>query len=135
MEEQLPIGLLPKEREELIQDLNRAYGLELGLKLTPQLDAGELEALLAEKLNALLRDDFSALVQLLYRVDVSESKLREMLRTNSGEDAGRIMARLVMERQWQKIETRRRYSRGAGGDEGAEGEGGAQDGKSGWKEE
>jgi hypothetical protein len=97
--------LEPAQRKELIQDLNRAYGMELADYLT----AAQLEVLLAEKLNALIRTDFGALVQLLYRIDINEKRLREVLKVNAGEDAGKIIAGLIMERQWQKIETRRQF--------------------------
>ena len=90
----------------LIADLNRVYGWELA--------EDALETQLAEKINVLIQHDFGALVELLYRIDVPEQKLRRMLDDNSGEDAGRLIARLIMERQWQKIESRRRYQRDAG---------------------
>ena len=90
-------------REELIQELNRNYDLELAGLLSPE----DLEILLAEKLNGLIRSDFNALVTILYRVDVNEARLKELLRTAAGEDAGRIMARLIIERQEQKIKTRK----------------------------
>lgn len=100
----------------VIADLNRVYGWELttgpnGVSAT-QAEAvteAELESRLADKINLLIQRDFEALVQLLYRIDVSEKRLRGMLDANTGEDAGRIIARLIMERQWQKIESRRRY--------------------------
>jgi len=110
---------IPEQPTELIQDLNRSYGLELA----DHLGLDQLEALLAERVNTMIREDFGALVQWLYRVDVNETKLRQLLRENEGpvvdgqgagqerEDTGKIIARLVMERQWQKIETRRKYSR------------------------
>ena len=82
---------------ELIRDLNRSYELQFAEYLT----AEELESLLAEKLNTLIRNDFSTLVQLLYRIDINEARLRALLAENEGEDAGRIMARLIIERQWQ----------------------------------
>ena len=85
----------------LAVDLNRVYGWEL--------TADALENQLAEKINILIQRDFEAVVQLLYRIDVSEKRLRGILDSDSGEDAGRIIARLIMERQWQKIESRRRY--------------------------
>jgi hypothetical protein len=85
----------------LAVDLNRVYGWEL--------TADALENQLAEKINLLIQRDFEAVVQLLYRIDVSEKRLRGILDSDSGEDAGRIIARLIMERQWQKIESRRRY--------------------------
>lgn len=91
------------DRAALIQELNRNYDLELAERLT----ASELETFLADKLNELIRIDFNALVTILYRVDVNEAKLKELLRTSAGEDAGRIMARLIIERQEQKIKTRK----------------------------
>jgi len=112
----------------LIADLNRVYGWELvvtrrGVEPGDASGAGssdenELENQLAEKINILIQRDFEALVQLLYRIDVSEKGLRGILDSDSGEDAGRIIARLIMERQWQKIESRRRYRRdNAGSDD------------------
>ena len=113
----------------LIADLNRIYGWELA-PATPEAAAPEngvlegswsetvLEIQLADKINILIQRDFGALVQLLYRIDVPEQKLRRMLDDNNGEDAGRLIARLIMERQWQKIESRRKYRQdGAANDE------------------
>ena len=69
-----------------------------------------LEALLAEKINDMINKDFNALVQLLYRIDINESHLRLLLQENQASDAGLLIARLTLERQWQKIITRRKYS-------------------------
>jgi hypothetical protein len=92
----------------LIKDLNQSYGWELADSLTMQ----ELEALLAEIVNGWIRSDFSRLVQFLYRIDISESRLRLLLEENSEEDTGQLLARLILERLWQKIETRRQYKPG-----------------------
>ena len=101
------------ETKALIQDLNQIYALDIREVPTP----GELELLLAERFNAMIQKDFDALVQLLYRVDVNEARLRSLLQENPGEDAGLIIARLVLERQWQKIVTRRQYRQDAGSEE------------------
>lgn len=101
------------ETAALIEDLNRSYSLEL--RDVAGLD--ELEALLSERVNDMIQRDFNGLVQLLYRVDVSEKRLRGLLQENAGEDAGKVIARLILERQWQKIETRRKYRQDMGGDE------------------
>lgn len=98
----------PIDQATLIQDLNRSYGLELMATFTME----QLEAFMAEKVNHMIRTDFGGLVQWLYRIDVNEGKLRQLLQVNPGEDAGRIIARLIIERQWQKIQTRRYYSPG-----------------------
>jgi hypothetical protein len=89
--------------EQLIKELNHHYDLQLA----EQPPSRDLEALLAEKLNELIRSDFNMLVTILYRIDVSEEKLKKLLKDNAGEDAGRIMARLIIERQLQKIKARR----------------------------
>lgn len=101
------------ETQALLQDLNDSY--ELRLRNVPTME--ELEALLAERVNTMIQQNFGELVQLLYRVDVSESKLRGLLETNAGEDAAIVIARLILERQWQKIETRRQYRRDVESDE------------------
>src|SRR5450432_748705 len=87
------------ESDELILELNRNYALSLPERLPLE----ELEILLADRLNSLIRSDFNALIVILYRIDVSEEKLKKLLRDSPGEDAGRIMARLIIERQLQKI--------------------------------
>src|ERR1700722_2642534 len=102
----------------LIEDLNRAYGWELDP--TP-VDAPEaLEALLAEKVNALIEGNFDQLLQLLYRIDINEYRLRRLLLENEGEDAGKIIPRLIVQRHWQTMKSRRKYRQDT--DAGAEGE-------------
>jgi hypothetical protein len=101
----------------LIEDLNRAYGWELGPAEAPE----ALESLLAEKVNALINGNFDQLLQLLYRIDINEQRLRRLLVENEGGDAGKIIARLIVQRQWEKIESRRKYRQdtdaGAAGEE------------------
>ena len=63
--------------------------------------------LLVEKINDLIEKDFQKLVGILYRVDVSEDKLKTFLKENPATDAGLIIADLVIERQLQKIKSRR----------------------------
>ena len=58
----------------------------------------------------LLDHDFTALVNLLYRVDVSEEKLKLLLKDNPGTDAAEIISHLIVERQLQKIKNRQAFS-------------------------
>ncbi|HEY8969769.1 MAG TPA: hypothetical protein VIM64_11770 [Puia sp.] len=92
--------------KELIQELNQIRSWDLAERLTRE----EVESVLAERLNSLIRDDFNGLVQLLYRIDVEEPRLRYLLQQHKGEDAGRIIARLIIDRLLKKIETRRQYA-------------------------
>jgi hypothetical protein len=61
---------------------------------------------LASKINDLVQRDFNTLILLLYRIDVSESKLKETLEKNPGHNAGSLIADLIIERQLQKIKAR-----------------------------
>ena len=61
---------------------------------------------LAEEINQLILVNFERLVQLLYRIDVSEMKLKILLKENPNQDAGKIIASLIIERQLQKIKSK-----------------------------
>lgn len=58
----------------------------------------------------LISNDFDKLVSILYRVDVSEHKVRDVLSENSKEPAGRIIANLILKREAEKEVWRKKYS-------------------------
>jgi hypothetical protein len=49
-------------------------------------------------INDCIQNDFNKLVQLLYRIDVSEEKLKYILQLNPNEDAGKLIAAVIVER-------------------------------------
>ena len=49
-------------------------------------------------INDCIQHDFNKLVQLLYRIDVSEAKLKNILNANPNEDAGKLIAQVIIER-------------------------------------
>lgn len=66
---------------------------------------------LSQYLNDLADNDFNKLLAILYRIDVSEIKVREALANNNAQQsAGEILAKLLIEREIQKIEWRSQYS-------------------------
>ncbi|MEN9963413.1 MAG: hypothetical protein RL582_508 [Bacteroidota bacterium] len=73
------------------------------IKTIAKLDERELLLSLAAYVNELIMTNFERLVQLLYRIDVSEEKLKKLLRQNPESDAGIIIADLIIDRQKQKI--------------------------------
>ena len=84
------------------------------LKLGSQLSTAERESLeqqLAGYINHLLLHDFKQLIHLLYRVDVSESKLKELLRDHPHTDAGILISQLIIQRQEEKIKTRSSFQK------------------------
>lgn len=62
-------------------------------------------------INELINKDFSALMQLLYRIDVDEKKIRSCLSQITNEDSANILSDLIIERQIQKIESRKKFSK------------------------
>jgi hypothetical protein len=90
------------------QNLVSAINDSLGIELKKDLSADQLADILSEHINDLIDRNFNKLVNLLYRIDVNESKLRQMLNENSN-DAGRVIAGLIIERQLQKIASRESF--------------------------
>jgi hypothetical protein len=90
------------DHPNIISQLNQEWGLAIQSKITED----DLAALLGTRINELIRKDLSHLIAILYRIDVDEKKIREMLVSHPGTDAGLIIAHLVIERQKQKIKTR-----------------------------
>ncbi|HLO81885.1 MAG TPA: hypothetical protein VK166_13045 [Chitinophagaceae bacterium] len=90
------------ENPNIIADINN----EWGLSVLPAITEHDLAAVLAQRINVLIKNDMSRLISILYRIDVDEKKIRQMLQENKGTDAGLIIAYLVIDRQKQKIKTR-----------------------------
>jgi hypothetical protein len=67
---------------------------------------------LKDAVNNLIIHDFSRLVQLLYQADVPEEKLKRLLKEKAGSDAAEIITGLLLQRQLQKIEARKQFSKG-----------------------
>ncbi len=88
---------------DLISDINQS--LEISLPVT--ISGEELKEKLALHINHLINHDFEKLVSLLYRIDVNENKMRQLLEQKEGENAAGLIADLIIERQLQKIKSRK----------------------------
>ena len=93
--------------DELVKSVSRYLETELPPKITRE----ELHQKLSVYINDLIVHDFQKLVFILYRVDVHEGKLKHLLKENPGEDAGLVIADLIIERQLQKIKSRGQFGR------------------------
>lgn len=69
-------------------------------------DRDALAAELAIVINEMILHKRDRLIQVLYRMDISEKKLKALLQHHPQTDAGSIIAALVIERQQQKIASR-----------------------------
>ncbi|HEY8688437.1 MAG TPA: hypothetical protein VIM07_04320 [Chitinophagaceae bacterium] len=91
--------------KELIHIINK----QIDTNLTENISSNELQQKLTIFINDLILNDFQKLISILYKVDVDEKKLKRILKENIGTDAAEIIATLVIERELQKIETRRQF--------------------------
>jgi hypothetical protein len=95
MKDEKPLLEISKELGIIINEKDHSFGKQL----------------IIEKINELINTDFQKLVLILYRMDVSEIKLKQLLKENPGSDAGPIIADLMIERQEQKIRSRQQFNK------------------------
>ena len=69
----------------------------------------EFRKFIIQKINDWINNDFEHLLYLLYRIDVHEDKVRKLMTAHKGENAAEIITDLIIERQKQKIETRKLF--------------------------
>ena len=81
-------------------------------ELLEKYSAKDLENNLAVYINELIDKDFNKLVNLLYRIDISEQKLKIVLQNEDKTiSSGKTIAELIIERQLQKLEFRKKFSK------------------------
>lgn len=88
--------IIPKE---LVPAIN--HSMEMEIPATGTLE--QLREKLSVHINELINHDFEKLVFHLYRIDVDEARMRALLANKAGENAGGLIADLIIERQLQKI--------------------------------
>lgn len=109
MSETAPI--LIKTAESLQKQLS--YDLELTeVEIPPTTqDYEALVKWLTPYIALLLNDHFEKLLQLLYRIDVSEDLFKEAIGQAKSDDVAASIARLLVDRQIQKVQTKIKYSK------------------------
>lgn len=91
----------------IVQYFNEQFELSIPARSTRE----QLELVLAERINFLIANDFTQLVHVLYRIDVSEKKLKALLKQHAGTNAGNIIAILVIERQLEKNRSKAQFKK------------------------
>ena len=100
---------------EVSQVISKDFQIAESASLIPEIDAATLEEFkiyLTEKLSELMDNKYDTLINILYRIDVSEEKLGELF---SGGDRNYIpqkLAELIIDRQLQKVQFRKKYKAG-----------------------
>jgi hypothetical protein len=93
------------ENKELVILINK----ELAIELPEKIPMEEIQEKLSAHINRLIQNNFEQLVNLLYRIDVSEAKIKSLLQIEPGTNAGEIISNLIIERQLQKIKSRQQF--------------------------
>ena len=92
------------DNQKTIDELAKSLGLVL-----PDNNFEKNRQLLAIQVNDWLLNNFDKLISVLYRMDVSEARLKKLLEDNPDTDAGLIIADMMIERQSAKIKSRQQY--------------------------
>lgn len=104
------------ENEELIQSVNS----ELAIELPVNSSFAQLKEQLTQHINHLINTDFEKLIFYLYRIDVHEERMKQLLQQQEGENAASLIAQLIIDRQLQKIKSRAEFKSGSSYDDTAE---------------
>jgi len=72
----------------------------------------EFRKYLTEKMRDLFDKNYNLLINTLYRIDISEKKLSELFSSRNKEIIPEKLADLIIERQIEKINFRKRYREG-----------------------
>jgi hypothetical protein len=91
-------------------NISPVINLHFDLGLQPETNADIVLKVLAEKINWLILNDFGHLVQLLYRLDISEQKLKLLLQQNPDLPAGQLIAEMIVERMEKATKSRQEFS-------------------------
>jgi hypothetical protein len=79
-------------------------------ELKESFDEEQAILLLSKAVSQLLDRDFERLLQICYRIDLGEEKLKKILHDSKPDKVSLDLAKALWERQKLKIEIRKRYS-------------------------
>lgn len=93
--------------EQALVLANKDFNLEI--PSSEVVTAEDFQQILTKLIRHLLDNDFERLLNGLYRIDVSEEKVKVAMATT--DDVAENIALLIIEREMQKVATREKYRR------------------------
>lgn len=84
-------------------------------ELPEEISETQLREALVRAFEYLVEDDFPKLVQILYRADVDQDKLKKLLESAENASSGEVIADAYITRQKVKLEIWNKYSKPANG--------------------
>ena len=91
--------------EQIIKDFNQ-FGLEVSFSGVVQYAYNELYEQLLEHVIDLLNRNTQKLYALLYQIDLSENKIRNIFADNPEKNLSEIITELILDRELKKVVTR-----------------------------
>jgi len=95
----------------LIAKLSKDFSLE-GSSLPVAANLALIKEFLVKRINELMSRDYERLLNSLYRIDVSESKVQEILHSKDKTTVTEKLADLIIERQMLRLRTQFLYKQG-----------------------
>jgi len=95
--------LIKKTTQQIVKD----FGLEVELK--KEMTEEELLAIIANQVAYYMEYDLEFLFSSMYRLDISEQKVKEALSIEATIPANIAVAKLILERQKQRVHTKHYY--------------------------
>lgn len=93
-----------------LQLIQKDLGLEENINLERANEPFErLIEFLEKRIKFLLDTDFSGLLSALYRIDIPENKVKEILELSTPQNLARALTMAIIEREKQKVITRQQY--------------------------
>ena len=92
----------------LVEKLNKDFSLEKDL-LPALLDMTDIRNHLISKVKELMAKDYQLFLNSLYRIDVNESKVREILNAKDRTAIPEKLADIIIERQLLRVKTQLLY--------------------------
>lgn len=83
--------------------------LDLQIQTPDGLSEQEIIILIADRVRVMMEKEIDLLFSYLYRLDVSERDVHEILFNFKGDDAISSIAKLIWVRQKQRMETKKKY--------------------------
>lgn len=93
--------------QSLIKIISKDFDLEQNLS------ENQLQQAMVDAFAYLIDNDFPKLIQILYKADVDQYKLKELLENTEGLSYAEVIANAYINRQLAKIETWKKYSKPA----------------------
>lgn len=101
-----------KEISKLISNEFALQGINPAIRTGEYNDLKELKNYLAGKIIELMDRNYDLFFKALYRIDISEEKLQSLFAVGNKEFIPSALADLIIERQIQKLEFRKKYRSG-----------------------